>query len=187
MLLLPCDFVLILFLDWQYDFVLARFAGVYLGEFVRRRFSRFVCFFSFFLSDSHYESILAALVPVALILYMFNFVSTQTVRFRTREEFTRRRFVRFIWVLFARQAARSRALKSCRCLCFFVCVTVRIRTRESSCCMRTNICISFSTRFFFFLKATWRASSLWPDGRFDVSAGHSILGNPAAISISAVH
>ena len=117
---------------------------------MRRRFSRFVCFFSFFLSDSHYESILAALVPVALILYMFNFVSTQTVRFRTREEFTRRRFVRFIWVLFARQAARSRALKSCRCLCFFVCVTVRIRTRESSCCMRTNICISFSTRFFFF-------------------------------------
>ena len=88
---------------------------------------------------------------------------------------------------FVSQTARSRTLKSCRCLRWiFICVTVRIRTRESSWCTRTNICVCFS-RWVFFLKATWGASSLWPGVRSVLSCGHSILGNPAAISISAVH
>ena len=83
----------------------------------------------------HYEYVLAGLAPVCWFCHEFVFWQVLTVRFRTRdvccyfEEFTRRRFVRLIWVLFCR-TVRFRTLKSYSCLPFFLCVRTSSYPKE---------------------------------------------------------
>ena len=101
---------------------------------------------------------------------MFDFVSTHTVRCSTRvvccniswrvhPEAVRTVYLGF--VLPARQHEVVRSRVAAVLTWIFVCITVRIRTRESSWCTRTNICICFPRWVF-----VWKLpEGLRPSGR----------------------